>query len=325
MANNMNLHKSPLFEEAIIAAASYFNINETYIEKDYWVTYVLKNLAESKFLESLVFKGGTSLSKVYNCIDRFSEDIDLAILGDEKLGDSTRKNLMKDIETTITDGLELIKDHPQTEKRGRNRKTFYNYPKKSTKENKGIIKEVIQLEINSFTNPAPYELKPIESILAQYFREKSLTDLIETYNLKPFIVQVLSIERTLFEKVLSLVRISYESTDKLKSKIRHFYDITRILSNPAYADLLNYSGIKVFKQALNDDKLNSTFQGEWLNKPLHESPLIQNFEDIWLELSSTFKRELKELVWTNELPTDEEVKSAFLTVRLFLIEAEYIN
>ena len=49
------------------------------VEKDWWVTMVLKAVFSSRFAEHFVFKGGTSLSKAYHLIDRFSEDIDLAI------------------------------------------------------------------------------------------------------------------------------------------------------------------------------------------------------------------------------------------------------
>lgn len=55
-------------------------IRPTIIEKDFWVCLVLKLLFEkSPFRQSLVFKGGTSLSKVYGLIERFSEDIDLVL------------------------------------------------------------------------------------------------------------------------------------------------------------------------------------------------------------------------------------------------------
>lgn len=49
------------------------------IEKDWWVTVILKAIFLSKYAPYLVFKGGTSLSKAYNLIERFSEDIDLSI------------------------------------------------------------------------------------------------------------------------------------------------------------------------------------------------------------------------------------------------------
>lgn len=55
------------------------NISPVIIEKDFWVCWMLAILYESKFVDALVFKGGTSLSKVFGVIDRFSEDIDLSL------------------------------------------------------------------------------------------------------------------------------------------------------------------------------------------------------------------------------------------------------
>lgn len=54
-------------------------INQVTIEKDWWVTVTLKALFQTDCREWLIFKGGTSLSKGFNIIERFSEDIDLAI------------------------------------------------------------------------------------------------------------------------------------------------------------------------------------------------------------------------------------------------------
>ena len=54
-------------------------INQIAIEKDWWVTIALKALFQTDCRDSLIFKGGTSLSKGFNIIERFSEDIDLAI------------------------------------------------------------------------------------------------------------------------------------------------------------------------------------------------------------------------------------------------------
>lgn len=54
-------------------------VNQVAIEKDWWVTVTLKALFQTDCRDSLIFKGGTSLSKGFNIIERFSEDIDLAI------------------------------------------------------------------------------------------------------------------------------------------------------------------------------------------------------------------------------------------------------
>lgn len=60
-------------------AATYRGLSPVILEKDFWVCWLLGVLFESVFAGSLVFKGGTSLSKVFGVIDRFSEDIDLSL------------------------------------------------------------------------------------------------------------------------------------------------------------------------------------------------------------------------------------------------------
>lgn len=81
----MTFHKSSDFVDAIESAAAHFKMRTIFIEKDYWVTHVLKNLSTSKLIDEVIFKGGTSLSKAHDCINRFSEDIDLAILKTEDM------------------------------------------------------------------------------------------------------------------------------------------------------------------------------------------------------------------------------------------------
>ena len=65
------------FEIAVRNASRYFNVSTAIIEKDYYVTLFLQELTKS--LPNLVFKGGTSLSKCFKIIDRFSEDIDITL------------------------------------------------------------------------------------------------------------------------------------------------------------------------------------------------------------------------------------------------------
>src|SRR5580698_5686770 len=60
-------------------AATQRNVSAVILEKDFWVCWLLAILFNSEFAGSLVFKGGTSLSKVFGVIERFSEDIDLSV------------------------------------------------------------------------------------------------------------------------------------------------------------------------------------------------------------------------------------------------------
>ena len=69
-------HDEELFREVIFSAAADLNLPIPIIEKDYYVTILLKELSEQAPM--CVFKGGTSLSKCHHAINRFSEDIDIA-------------------------------------------------------------------------------------------------------------------------------------------------------------------------------------------------------------------------------------------------------
>jgi predicted nucleotidyltransferase component of viral defense system len=73
--------RSPQDQTVIIQeVAARRNISAVMVEKDFWVSWTLAVLfAHPEFEEQLVFKGGTSLSKVFNVIERFSEDIDLSV------------------------------------------------------------------------------------------------------------------------------------------------------------------------------------------------------------------------------------------------------
>ena len=62
----MTLHNDEIFRDLIEETARYFFMPPVYIEKDYWVCYVLKKLSQSEFLDTAIFKGGTSLSKGVN-------------------------------------------------------------------------------------------------------------------------------------------------------------------------------------------------------------------------------------------------------------------
>ncbi len=128
----MKLHESEKeFKELIILTSEYFGMEPFHVEKDYWITNILKKLSESIYKEKIVFKGGTSLSKGHNIIKRFSEDIDLQLLqGMEyfELSQNQQKNYLKNIEKILTENLVYLKVHPKNSRHGRIRKTVYEFP-----------------------------------------------------------------------------------------------------------------------------------------------------------------------------------------------------
>lgn len=82
-----------LFREVIAEVNAQTGVAQSIIEKDYYVTMILKLLSER--LPKVVFKGGTSLSKCFHLIDRFSEDIDVTFT--EHIGASRKKKLKYDV------------------------------------------------------------------------------------------------------------------------------------------------------------------------------------------------------------------------------------
>lgn len=94
----MNLHTNKeLFQDAILATAEHLGIREIYVEKDYWVTVALFEIFHSKGASQSVCKGGTSLSKCYKLIERFSEDIDIVVLHKENESDNQLKKKIRHI------------------------------------------------------------------------------------------------------------------------------------------------------------------------------------------------------------------------------------
>lgn len=76
IATGQAAERRDLFGES----ARRLGMNPVIVEKDFWVCWILKRLfAEPELRNRMVFKGGTSLSKVFGLIDRFSEDIDLIL------------------------------------------------------------------------------------------------------------------------------------------------------------------------------------------------------------------------------------------------------
>ena len=313
----MNFHLDMEFEDAVNATSEYFKLRAVLIEKDYWVTYVLKNLSQSEYFDKVIFKGGTSLSKAYNCIERFSEDIDLALLNKEKLSNDKCYKLMKRIEPEITKELKSIDGKPG-DKMEKKRVTYYSYPR-IIKGEIGVVKDKIQIEINTFTNPVPFEEKQIQSFVGQFLTIKGINVQVSKHMLEPFKLLVLTRERTFFEKLLSLIRLSYAGTDSLREKIRHFYDMYKLYQQKDLSDtLFSETNFKLIKLALQDDESNNIFSGDWIQNKLSGSPLFVDINELWKELESTYRKELGELIWHNNLPSSEEIISLLIKIKVFL-------
>jgi predicted nucleotidyltransferase component of viral defense system len=316
----MILHKSPdAFRDAVEATAQSLNLRPVFVEKDYWIVYVLKQLAASEFADKVIFKGGTSLSKAYQCIQRFSEDIDLAILSPGDYSGNQLSKLIKSVENSITKEMTYQPGHVQEKKFGRNRSTVYGYVRFLEENDFGVVKDYILVEINCLTNPVPHEIRSIQTYIGQYLNAEGYQDTTLEYELNPFNLKVLSLRRTLFEKILSLNRLSYDGITKLVEKARHFYDIHKLCQHPDLKDdLMNKSDFEILTKALEDDNVNETMTGDWKGKPLSSSPLFADLESTWAEVAPGYRANLQGLIWDGNLPAQDQILTTLKRVRTFI-------
>jgi predicted nucleotidyltransferase component of viral defense system len=315
METQMIFHETDLFEDAISAAAEHFGMRGAFVEKDYWVTYALKNLSCSQEAQTTVFKGGTSLSKVFASINRFSEDVDLAIISELGQPQSSIKRQLKAVETAASQGLALLDDPPSV-KKGKNRFSCYEYPHR--KDEYSITKPYIRLEISAFNNPVPHIDAQIDSYLGRYLLEAGYEKLARENGLKPFPLLVLSIERTCCEKLLSLIRFSYRGADELRQKVRHFHDLALLAGDHRIRAMLDAKDYSILHSAYSDDKNTATFSGGWTERPLSESPLFKDYNAIWNSIKSQYHAELSELSWADSIPSDREVREALFQLLEFI-------
>lgn len=306
----MKLHlNEKIFQEFIALTAIELKINPLFIEKDYWITLVLSRLAKSKYVDESVFKGGTSLSKGYNLIERFSEDIDIAIINDNGKTGNEIKTIIRTIEKEITTNLTEVQMDGVTSKGSRFRKSVFEYVStdKNNQNNKIIV------EVNSFANPFPFQRLTIKSFVFDFLLQTGNEKYIDQYNLQSFDLNVLSKEQTLLEKLVSLIRFSFDENpvESIQGKIRHFYDLYFLMNNLECAEFVKSKKFKKkFDTILQHDRAMFEEPKGWQSKLITESALVNDFSTIWKQLKVKYQTELSALAYRT-LPEEESVAKSF--------------
>ncbi len=212
------------FLQIINLTSEYFGMDAALIEKDYFVTLFLKKAKE--VIPGLVFKGGTSLSKCYKIIDRFSEDLDLT-LDTEHFTQSQKRNSVKALGDICEElGLTLV-NRQQIEEHTHGNYNCYDieYPIILASES---ITPGLKVEMTYIQKSYPYEIVKASSYIADFLAQNGNADIIAEYALEPFDMKVQSLERTLIDKVFALG--DYYLSNAMLRTSRHIYDISRLLT-----------------------------------------------------------------------------------------------
>ena len=219
----MYLHEDrETFRDLMLQVADKNGRTPMVVEKDYYVTLILRLMAEK--LEQCVFKGGTSLSKGFHVIDRFSEDIDITF--DEHIGESRRKKLKNVVLKGISDELGMpIVNWDDTQSDRDYNAYLFSYESVFELEDDRMPQYVkVETALGSYSFPT--EMVEIRNYVGDYLTERQREDLMEQFSLGRFTMKLQALERTYIDKVFALC--DYFIQGKSKRYSRHLYDIYKL-------------------------------------------------------------------------------------------------
>jgi predicted nucleotidyltransferase component of viral defense system len=322
----MNLHTNQqLFTDAVIATAQRFNIPEIYIEKDYWVTVALYSIFHSPIANEVVFKGGTALSKCHKLIERFSEDVDMVVINNSGESGNKLKNKLKAITDAVSSVMPEVEIEGITNKLGMIRKTAHQYNKQNFQGTYGQVREQIFVEASWLGSSEPFINAAVTCYISEMMEVTGQGRMIKQYNLQSFTVKVLSKERTLCEKIMSLVRFSQteEPYKDLANKVRHIYDIHLMLRNTEVADFFNSPVFdKLLIKVGNDDVVSFKNNNKWLANHPADAIIFKSPEDTWDKIKTPYRTTFKDLVM-GVLPAEEELIASLKIIYTRLVAVKW--
>lgn len=219
----MYLHRDrETFKDMVEQAADSSGRTPAVVEKDYYVTLILKLLSEQ--LAECVFKGGTSLSKGFHVIDRFSEDIDITFK--EHIGESRRKKLKNVVLKGISEELGMpVANWEETQSDRDYNAYLFSYESVFVLQD-DRLPQYVKLETALGSYSFPTQTVEIRNYIGDYLEGRGREDLAKQFSLDRFSMNLQSLDRTYIDKVFALC--DYYLQGKSKRYSRHLYDIYKL-------------------------------------------------------------------------------------------------
>lgn len=283
----VKLHENKKGFRQIVAAVSQDKfVSEEQVEKDYFVSILLQKIVENA--PDIVFKGGTSLSKCYKLINRFSEDIDINFKENASPSPAERKRLKKAIIAAIEDAqLELTNLDNIGSRRVHN---IYEVQYPNQIEHTGTMKDHLMVETFVAYKSFPCEKKLVSSYILDYLIENEENEIVEEFGLEKFEINVQKLDRTLIDKVFAI--LDYVETQRIDRNSRHLYDLHMIWSEIGHT-LEPESFYKLFNAVVTersrDPKRNVSAQNGYkildkLNEIINKDLYKEDYETITIQL-----------------------------------------
>lgn len=256
----------------VSATAAHLHLNPAFVEKDFWVTEVLRSVVTPRVVPAKdgtlhevtpIFKGGTSLSKGWNLIERFSEDVDLLIPFPDGVSIKARDGLLKDVVATARDHLGLNEAHVRHEQATTGVKRNARFLVEARYDDPAVTSGVL-LEMGSRGGWFPTATKVLTSLVAGHATTVMGFDVDEQAEFRPVAAVLLGTERTLLEKVALLHDAASrfaENPGRLHRAGRHLYDVYRLLTHAPTTQALAGLGPEGRVDLWNDIALHSEAAG----------------------------------------------------------------
>ncbi|WP_245604712.1 nucleotidyl transferase AbiEii/AbiGii toxin family protein [Mycobacterium genavense] len=218
-----------VFAATVVAAAEQLGVQPLAVEKDDWVCEVLRAIVATH-RDVIIFKGGTSLEKL-RIIQRFSEDLDLLVLGDYANFRAVKRAMKGMLDTAALAIGQQHRDRKSAGELGTARQAAWlDLPLTQSDQSGGLADpKSVLVELGQTGGPKPALVTQVESLL---YRELAATDLAGQWDdLRPFEVTVLHPGRTLIEKLLRVRQF------RRPGKTRH-----RVRASPYRSPVLRHLG-----------------------------------------------------------------------------------
>lgn len=248
----MKLFEHPDFEQAVLRAGEHFRdrrLRPAIIEKDYFVTEALRIIAATSG-DKVIFKGGTSLAKGWNLIQRFSEDIDIfldPLAFSPPLGKRAVDRELKKLRDAVGAHLALrfVEDESQTIG-GFGRSDRFSYVQRFG--GPGEVANRVLLEAGTASGREPTTLVELRSYVGQYLRDSGLS--LGAEDEGPFPMRLLHFRRTFVEKMFAIhgkVSLLRRDRQPLGTYARYYYDLFQLAAEADVIAMLKsgeYGAIK---------------------------------------------------------------------------------
>lgn len=228
----MKLFQHAEFEQSVLQAAEHFRtrgLRPAVIEKDYYVTEALRIIASRG--DKIIFKGGTSLSKGWDLIQRFSEDIDIFLdpaAFDPTLGKRGIDRELKGLRDAIAtqEGLTFLPDDSQTIG-GFGRNDRFSYMQRFG--GVGEVADRVLVEAGTASGREPTVTIELRSYLCEFLQDRQMS--LDTEDEAPFPMRLLHFRRTFVEKLFAIhgkVELLKRDGRPLGTYARHYYDLFQL-------------------------------------------------------------------------------------------------